>query len=131
MDRNEEIRQWLHLAEEDLSIAENCANYMHPTPDERICNLCQAVVERYLKVFLLVNNVIFKYNHDIVTLWKQCEAIMPEFNRFASHITILADYAVFPRYPNELQLSESDMRLALQYAKDIRAFVEPLVKGGN
>jgi hypothetical protein len=68
-------------------------------------------------------------NHDIVTLWKQCEAILPEFNRFASRITILDDYAVFPRYPNELQLSESDMSLALQYAKDIKAFVEPLIKG--
>jgi HEPN domain-containing protein len=127
MDKTEEIRQWIHLAEEDLAIAEQSATNMYPPPVERICNLCQAVAERYLKVFLVYHDIEFKRTHDLITIQKLCESVNPDFSRLSSQTIILTDYGVLPRYPNELQIDESDMKTALQYARDVKAFVEPLI----
>ncbi|WP_461245937.1 HEPN domain-containing protein [Treponema sp. R6D11] len=36
---------------------------------------------------------------------------------------ILTGYAVLPRYPNELNITNDDMRTALNHAKSIQEFV--------
>jgi len=56
MDKQEELRQWFSLAEQDLSVAKNSAITMHPMPVERICNLCQQSAEKDLKGYLFLIN---------------------------------------------------------------------------
>ena len=45
------------------------------------------------------------------------------FSTLLSKLQFLNDYAVMPRYPNELEITNDDMKTAIQYAKDVQAFV--------
>jgi HEPN domain-containing protein len=123
MDRPEELRQWFALGLQDLTIAEHAATTMHPTPDERICNLCQAAAERYLKGFLFLNHVEPPKIHDVFALGTMCEKLVPEFSTLMPKTQFLTQYGTLPRYPNELQITDDDMRVALRFAKDVQAFV--------
>jgi HEPN domain-containing protein len=123
MDRAEELRQWFALALQDLTLADHAATTMHPTPDERICNLCQEAAEKHLKGFLFLNHIEPPKIHDLVALRKMCEELAPEFSILQSKTQFLTQYGVMPRYPNELQITHDDMKLALRYAKDIKEFV--------
>jgi HEPN domain-containing protein len=126
MDRVEELRQWFALALQDLTIADYVATMMYPTPDERICNLCQQAAEKYLKGFLFLNHIEPPKTHDLAALGKMCEELVPEFSILMPKTRALNQYGVMPRYPNELQITPDDMKLALRYAKDIKEFVLPL-----
>jgi hypothetical protein len=37
--------------------------------------------------------------------------------------SLLTEYGVLPRYPNELQITIDDVKTVVQYAKDIKEFV--------
>ena len=52
-----------------------------------------------------------------------CEDIDASFSTLIPKCSFVTQYGVMPRYPNELQVYEADVRVALRYAKDIRAFV--------
>ncbi|MDR3302926.1 MAG: HEPN domain-containing protein [Treponema sp.] len=123
MDRAEELRQWFALALQDLSLADHAATMMHPTPDERICNLCQQAAEKYLKGFLFLNHIEPPKIHDLVALRKMCEALVPKFSSLLAKTRALNQYGVMPRYPNELQITTDDMKRALRYATDVKEFV--------
>jgi HEPN domain-containing protein len=123
MDRDEELRQWFALALQDLTLAEHAANTMHPTPDERICNLCQQAAEKYIKGFLFINHIEPPKIHDLVALRKMCEEFAPDFSILSTKTQSLTQYGVIPRYPNELQITTDAMKLALRYANDIKEFV--------
>jgi HEPN domain-containing protein len=128
MDKTEELRQWFEIAHNDLALAEHAFNTMHPTPDEQICFHCQQSAEKYLKGFLVTNNIDPPAIHDLDQLRKLCEQINPSFNTLLAICIVLTQYGVMPRYPNELQITEADVRIALQYAKDIKAFVDAVIK---
>jgi HEPN domain-containing protein len=123
MDRNEELRQWFALALQDLAVAEHAATMMHPTPDERICNLCQQAAEKYLKGWLFLNHIEPPKIHDLPTLRKMCEELVPEFSTMLPQAQFLTRYGILPRYPNELQITSDEMKLAIRYANDIKEFV--------
>jgi HEPN domain-containing protein len=123
MDRAEELRQWFALALQDLSLADHAATMMHPTPDEQICYHCQQAAEKYIKGFLFLNHIEPPRIHDLSALRKMCEELAPEFSILLPKTQFLTRYGVMPRYPNELQITSDEMKLALRYAKDIQEFV--------
>ncbi|GHV82927.1 hypothetical protein AGMMS50212_02670 [Spirochaetia bacterium] len=127
MDKAEELRQWFEIANNDLALAEHAFNNMRPTPDEQICFLCQQSAEKYLKIFLVSNNIDPPHIHDLEELRKMCEQINNTFNVLQIKCVIISKYGVMPRYPNELQITDTDVRIALQYAKDIKDFVVKIV----
>jgi len=123
MDRKEELRQWFTLAQQDLKLAKNAADTMHPMPVENICNLCQQSVEKDLKAYLLLNEVEFPKTHDLSELLAMCIDINPKFVKFVKQCTYLTKFAVMPRYPNELQLTDDDAKAAIHFAEEIKEFV--------
>jgi HEPN domain-containing protein len=123
MDRPEELRQWFAHALQDLTLAKHAATTMHPTPNERICNLCQASAERYLKGFLFLHHIEPPKIHDLSALRKLCEELVPEFSTLMPKTQLLTRYGVLPRYPNELKITDDDMRVVLRYAIDVQTFV--------
>ena len=127
MDKQEELRQWFSLAEQDLSIAKNSAITMHPIPVERICNLCQQSAEKDLKGFLFHNNVDFPFTHDLSELLAMCIEIDSEFIKFTKQCRFLNNFGVMPRYPNELQLTEDDAKTAIRFAEEVKEFVGNLI----
>ncbi len=123
MDKQEELRQWFKIANDNLDSAEFLFTNRHPSPDEIVCNLSQQAAEKFLKGFLVGHDVMPPKTHDLLPLMTQCEEIKAGFNTLAVKCTVLSRYGVIPRYPNELQITTEDAKTAIQYAKDIRDYV--------
>jgi HEPN domain-containing protein len=137
MDRNEEIRQWFYIAKKDFDMAEYSFNNMHPVPIEPICFLCQQSAEKDLKGFLVINNIVPPKTHDLTTLLVLCIGINANFSQVEKQCKRLTMFGIIPRYPNELQVTIDDVKINIQYAKEIKTFVTGLIAlpgntaGGN
>ena len=129
MSLEEEIlQQWLDKGEEELRSAEYLSTMHYPTPDETICYLCQQSAEKYLKGFLFSQDIEPEKTHDLEYLLEICQKFNAEFSSLSSKVYILTGYAVLPRYPNELGITNEDMKNAISNAKSIQEFVIKLIK---
>ena len=117
------LQQWLQKGNDDLRSAEYLSTMHRPTPDEVICCLCQQSAEKYLKGFLFLHDVEPPKTHDLDELLEMCVQYNKEFSVLSPKANVLTNYAVMPRYPNELGITGDDMKTAIQYAKDIQEFV--------
>jgi len=123
MADNDLLQQWLDKGNDDLRSAEYLSTMHYPTPDELICNLCQQSAEKYIKGFLFAHDVEPPKTHNLIKLMKICEKINNNFSILLPKLNILTDYAVLPRYPNELKITNEDMKIALEYSKDVQGFI--------
>jgi HEPN domain-containing protein len=123
MDKQTELRQWINIADKDLSAAQHMAKNMWPVPYEIICFHCQQAAEKYLKWVLVLHDIDPPKIHDLEELEKLCESIIPQFGTLFEKCAALTEYAVHTRYPDEKQLEKHDMDRALEYAQSIREFV--------
>ena len=123
MDRTEELRQWFFLANRNLEAARHLAKNTNPMLVEIICNNCQQSAEKDLKGFLFHNNVDFPKIHDLSELVAMCIEIDSEFMKFTNQCRYLNNFAVMPKYPNELQINEDDAKTAIRFAEEIKEFV--------
>ena len=129
MDNKEDIlKQWLDKGKNDLRSAEYLSTMHNPTPDEVICYLCQQSAEKYLKGFLFSHDIEPEKTHDLKDLLETCKEYNTEFSTLYSKAYLLTRYAVLPRYPNELDITNEDMKTALSYAKSIQEFVMKIFK---
>ena len=123
MGKNEILQQWIDKGNEDLRSAEYLSTMHHPTPDETICFHCQQSSEKYLKGFLFLHDIEPPKTHNLIELLGMCEKINVNFNVLLPQLDLLRVYAVFPRYPNELSITDEDMKNAIKYAKIVQEFV--------
>jgi len=133
MDRYKEeiLQQWLDKVKDDLRSAEYLSTMHHPTPDEIICFLCQQSAEKYLKAFIFINDIEPDKTHDLRELLRTCEEYNTSFSSLLSKLRVLTRYGVMPRYPNDLAITNDDMKTAIQYAKDVQAFVLQVLQEEN
>jgi len=115
------ITEWFRFANMDLETAEYIQG-KRPQPLEIICYHCQQSAEKYLKGYLVYKKIEPPKTHDLVDLNDMCADIDKQFNNINKACGALTRYGVQPRYPNELGITENDMRKALEYAKQIRDF---------
>ena len=127
MDNQVRAQEWQRLAEQDLNSAEYLLD-MRPSPMEIVCYLCQQSAEKYLKGYLVLNNINPPKIHDLNELCKLCMKLDNSFNEIADQCSELTAYSVQPRYPMELMLEEQDMKQAMKNSKAIRTFVINLTK---
>jgi len=123
MGKTEILQQWLEKGKDDLRAAEYLSTMHYPTPDEIICYHCQQSAEKYLKAFIFSNDIEPEKTHDLKDLLEICKKYNAEFSSLHSNAYILTRYAVLPRYPNELGITDEDMKNALSNAKGIQEFV--------
>jgi HEPN domain-containing protein len=124
MDRDKELKQWFSVADDDLKSAEYLATMHYPRPEGIICFHCQQSAEKYLKGFLFQNNVEFPKIHDLIKLLELCEEIDVRFSTILPKCNTLNRYSTISRYPGELEIVPEDTNSAIQYAKEIRDFVQ-------
>ncbi|MDR0287322.1 MAG: HEPN domain-containing protein [Clostridiales bacterium] len=117
------LQQWFDKGKDDLRSAEYLSTMHNPTPDEVICYLCQQSAEKYLKGFMFSHDIEPDKIHDLKDLLEICQKYNTGFSTLSSEAYILTRYAVLPRYPNELGITNEDMKTALNYAKSIQEFV--------
>ena len=125
MDKYKEeiLQQWLDKANDDLRVAEFLFTMRHPTPDEIICFHCQQSAEKYLKAFIFLQDIEPEKTHDLDKLLVTCQEYNDSFSILLAKVNVLKNYAVMPRYPNELSITGDDVKTAIQYAKDVQEFV--------
>jgi len=131
MGKTEILQQWFDKGKDDLRSAEYLSTMRHPTPDEIICFLCQQSAEKYLKGFLFSHDIEPEKTHDLEYLLELCQKYNSEFSILLTNVDILNRYSVSPRYPNELQITNEDMKTALSYAKSIQEFVMKIFNDTN
>jgi HEPN domain-containing protein len=117
------LQQWLDKGKDELRSAEYLSTMHNPTPDEVICYLCQQSAEKYLKGFMFSHDIEPDKTHDLKDLLEICQKYNAGFSALSSMAYILTRYAVLPRYPNELDITNEDMKTALNYAKSVQEFV--------
>ena len=123
MAKPEMLQQWIDKGKDDLRSAEYLSTMHHPTPDEVICYLCQQSAEKYLKGFIYAHDIEPDKTHDLEYLLETCQKYNTEFSTLFSKVYVLTGYGTLPRYPNELGITNEDMKIALSYAKSIQEFV--------
>ena len=118
----EYIAEWFQYADNDLASAEYLCG-MRPQPLEIICYHCQQSAEKYLKGYLIYNGIVEPpKTHNLDDLCELCSNSDERFQAISTHCNNLTAYGVQPRYPNEMEILETDMQNALEHARSIRDF---------
>ena len=129
MDRIDHANEWLKYARSDIEAAHILSNH-HPSPIEIICFHCQQCGEKALKSILAYYDEIIPRTHNLNEVLSLCSG---HYSDMSEKFTIQADhltaYAVVTRYPNEVEVTEADMTLAIKYAKEILTHCEALING--
>jgi len=81
------------------------------------------IVRKNLKGFLFLHDIEPPKIHHLKELMEMCEHINSKFSVLWPQLDILRVYSVLPRYPNELGITNDDMKVALGYAKIVQEFV--------
>ncbi|MCL2513237.1 MAG: HEPN domain-containing protein [Oscillospiraceae bacterium] len=119
------ILEWFNYGDSDF-ISANWLTKNHPVHIELVCYLCQQSAEKYLKGYLIFKGVEDPPKiHNLDTLCEMCEKYDEKFAEIKKPCNILTIYGVQPRYPDEMEIFEQDMKKALAYAEQMKAF-EPL-----
>jgi len=117
------ILEWFRLGDMDLAVAHNCSTTMHPKPLEIICFHCQQAVEKYLKGYLTFQSgEAPPKTHNLVELCTLCQEYDEAFGTLKVGCSKLTMYAVQTRYPDGIELEESDMVYAVVSTTGLKYF---------
>jgi HEPN domain-containing protein len=122
-EQDEYLKNWLYRANEDIAVVDNLFNTDVAFYSSTICFHAQQAVEKFLKAFLVFNNVDFPRTHDVDFLLIECKKIAPE--DFEVDLLSLSDFGVNIRYPDDFYIP--DKQETIQYrdiANEIKAIVE-------
>ena len=114
--------KWFKKAKDDLIVARHSFEDLFPKQIEIACYHAQQAVEKALKGFLLYNNIEPPKTHDLVVLCKMCAKIASKFKEKIDDCAILTLYSSITRYPNEIEMDESEAATAIQKAQAIYDF---------
>ena len=127
MDKVDHANEWIKYAKADYSVAEHLKSAQHPTPIEIICFHCQQAGEKALKAVLAYHDEAIPRTHSLNAVLELCAMHYPKMqDMLAEQADHLSGFAVVTRYPNEVEVTEADMILALKYAGQILSHVETL-----
>lgn len=97
-DREQVVLQWIERAEADLRAAEILIE-ADPLILDIACFHCQQAVEKFLKSYLVLNDVEFPFTHSLEYLLELCSERDNEFSTL--EIGNLTQFAVRMRYPHD------------------------------
>ena len=116
------IKQWLLKANEDLLVVERLVDY-EIIATSSACFHCQQAVEKFLKAFLISNDIEIKKTHNIEYLLSECSDIDEDFSDIDPKE--LSDFGVDVRYPGDMYIpGESETLEYQKLALEIKSIVE-------
>lgn len=98
-EKEEYIRNWLYRAREDIAVMEKLGESGIGFYTSTICFHAQQAVEKYLKSFLIFNDVDFPRTHDVDFLLDECRKI--DNTNFRFDFKSLTEFGVSVRYPDD------------------------------
>lgn len=108
---DEEVREWLQKADEDLDAARRL---LTPEPLTTPAAFhCQQAAEKALKAFLISKGQRFRRVHNLVYLIDLCEEHEPGFGTLRSEVQRLNPFAVDERYPGARESPSAEVARAL------------------
>jgi HEPN domain-containing protein len=120
INNNEDlVKEWYKFAEMDFITARHLFDTLHPKPLEIICYHCQQTVEKFLKGFLVLNDIEPPKTHNLLRLCEMCLEIDNRFEEIKTVCQFLNPYGIQPRYPNEMEIFETDANLALKNVQKV------------
>ncbi len=122
------VASWIEKADEDLKFANvSLKEGLEFYP--QICFLLQQAVEKYLKSYIIANELDFQKIHDLGRLVKICGEKDNEFNRYFDKLADLNTYYIETRYPDfEVMVSKLQAENALGVAEEIANFVKEKIE---
>jgi HEPN domain-containing protein len=122
------VTQWLTFADDDLKMASDTLNRGAGGPYRLIAYHAQQCAEKYLKAYLVYQNVDFPYTHNIRRLLKLCgqRATWAQDLKDAEQLT---PYAITARYPGEdEEIAQAEASEAVDIARQVRNRVRTELK---
>ena len=136
IDQEEEYKEWLTFARTDYESAKylNGAPF-HPRPLNVICYHCQQAAEKAVKALIVYfgSQGGMPKVHDISFLLNQIKHIVQEKKgiEVEHSLLLIADslskYGVAPRYPNEIEVDERQVKKALADSEVILNWVDEVI----
>lgn len=119
---------WFEFADKDLEVAKYLDETMYPKPLEIICYHCEQAVEKYLKAFILYNEIPISKTHNLPFLLQEIERIAGYEleEKYFEMCDLLVPFGVAVRYPNEIEVNEEIVRRAIRAAEEMKRFIEKL-----
>jgi HEPN domain-containing protein len=115
------VSEWISAALEDFGSATVLAKVPYYAP---ACYHCQQSVEKILKAYIIAKENILIKTHDLDDLISKCEKHAIEFGKLKDACEDLTLYTTI-RYPPFGNLTEIDMKHALNDAQDVLEFTKP------
>jgi len=115
-------KEWVDKAEDDFYYAELLLRAgEHPMPGNS-CFHSQQSAEKYLKAYLVENQIEFPRTHQLMVLVELCAGVDVSFLEISQFVRRLESYAVAVRYPG-FSIDAGAAEKALQTAGIIREFL--------
>lgn len=115
-------KEWVEKAEDDFYSAELLLRAgEHPMPGNS-CFHSQQCAEKYLKAFLVENNIDFPRSHQLMVLLELCAGLDVSFLEISQLCRRLESYAVAIRYPG-ISIDSGAAEKAMLTAGMIRDYV--------
>ena len=121
--------QWLKKANDDYISAKILMEKVLPPQIEIVCYHCQQCAEKALKAFYVYKKAEVQRTHNLIVLCQQCIALDSGFSVLISDCARLTPYSVQTRYPNNIEIFESEAKAALIMAKKVYDFVADKIFG--
>jgi HEPN domain-containing protein len=124
----EKVREWISFAEDDLRMSLCAKRLKSNVPYRLIAYHAQQCAEKYLKAYLVYQNVDFPYTHSIATLIKLCDKHTPWVKEIQD-ADLLTPYAITARYPGiERKVTKEEAQRAVEIAQRVRKQVRAALK---
>jgi HEPN domain-containing protein len=114
-----DVIEWIALADEDLYSAK-ILNSAVRKPYEIICYHCAQAVEKYLKGYLIYNDIIPEKTHNLRFLNDLCAEKNNEFQHISALCASLNRFANDIRYPHKYDVTETDALFSLDAVEKVR-----------
>ena len=121
---HELVTQWMQKSQDDYISATVLMDRVIPPQIEIACYHCQQCAEKALKAFCIYKSSEVQKTHNLIVLCQQCASLDSEFSTLIADCARLTPYSVQTRYPNNIEILESEAKAALVLAKKIYDFTE-------
>jgi HEPN domain-containing protein len=92
------LKEWLKKADEDYFFASNHLEYEN-TFFGQICFHFHQAVEKYLKTYIIANDLHFRKIHNLKELWQICKEKSESFEDVQEECIYLNQFYLETRYP--------------------------------
>lgn len=117
-------KEWIDKANEDFDFA--FINFKEEKPFfPQICFHLEQSAEKYLKAYIITNDLEFRKTHDLTILVKVCESNDSAFAQLIDACEYLNTFYIETRYPVHwpTHFSRDETKRALDFAETIRSFI--------